>query len=156
MGMYGQLLSQSCLLNEQVARQVFDILPDNGPIMAIVDRDGNCWPSDSEKFTRLNISESFLRELCAKIDDGTDPLTTQVKDYNIVATQLTTEQTHCGYVLIALPQSGPGSAPANIELIEILLNQVGLVAKLIEKNNTLYELQLKRLATFNKREAGSN
>ena len=156
MGMYGQLLSQSCLLNEQVARQVFDILPDNGPIMAIVDRDGNYWPSDSEKFTRLNISESFLRELCAKIDDGTDPVTTQVNDYSIVATQLTTEQTHCGYVLIALPQSGPCSAPANIELIEILLDQVGLVAKLIEKNNTLYELQLKRLTTFNKREAGSN
>jgi hypothetical protein len=60
MDIYDSLFSPGCALNEQIARQIFDILPEQGPIMVIMDRDGNCWPSDSEKFSTLNISESFL------------------------------------------------------------------------------------------------
>ena len=70
------LFSQGCLLNEQIARQIFDILPEQGPIMVIMDRDHNCWLSDSEKFSKLNISESFLRKLCARSDDGAEPIVT--------------------------------------------------------------------------------
>jgi predicted ABC-class ATPase len=156
MGMYGSLFSQKSVLNEQIARQVFDILPENGPIMVIADKDGNYWPSDSERFAGLNISESFLKELCAKIDDGTEPLVTQHADHSIIAAQLSAEHTSCGYVLVAVPQSGPQSNLLNIDLIEILLNQVCLIAKLIEKNNILYELQMKHFSAFGKSEVGSN
>jgi len=141
--MYGSLVSPSCILNEQVARQVFDILPESGPIMVIMDRDGNYWPSNTEEFSKLNISESFLRELCAKIDDGTEPLITHTNDSSIVAAQLATERTNCGYVIIALPQYNPESTMVNINLIETILSQTGLIAKLIEKNSLLYELQMK-------------
>ena len=92
--MYDSLFSPSCTLNEQIARQIFDILPEQGPIMVIIDRDGNCWPSNSENFSTLNISESFLKELCAKIDDGAEPVITQTNGLSIVATQLATEQTN--------------------------------------------------------------
>ena len=143
MNMYGSLVSPSCILNEQVARQVFDILPESGPIMVIMDRDGNYWPSNTEEFSKLNISESFLRELCAKIDDGTEPLITHTNDSSIVAAQLATERTNCGYVIIALPQYNPESTMVNINLIETILSQTGLIAKLIEKNSLLYELQMK-------------
>ncbi len=77
-------------INEQIARQVFDILPDNGPIVVIMDVDRNCWPSDSEKFSDLNISESFLTDLCSKIEDGAEPVITQINDYSIIASQLIT------------------------------------------------------------------
>ena len=60
MDMYDSLFSPDRVLNEQVARQVFDILPEHGPVMVIVDRDRNCWPSDSERFAALDIDESFL------------------------------------------------------------------------------------------------
>ena len=69
MDMYDSLLSPSCVLNEQIARQIFDILPEQGPVIVIMDRDSNCWPSDSEEFFKLNVGESFLRELCDKIYD---------------------------------------------------------------------------------------
>ena len=154
--MYDSLFSPSCVLNEQIARQIFDILPEQGLIMVIIDRDGNCWPSNSENFSTLNISESFLKELCAKIDDGAEPVITQTDDLSIVATQLATEQTNCGYVIIALPQYSPESTLINIDLIEILLNQTGLIAKLIEKNNLLHELQMKQLSLYGQCETASN
>ena len=156
MGMYEPLFSQSCVLNEQIARQIFDILPERGPVMVIMDRDGNCWPSDSEKFSSLNISEPFLRTLCAKVDDGTEPVVTQADDSSIIVTQLTTEETNCGYVIIAVPKASPESTFANMDLIEIVLNQVGLIARLIEKNNILYERQMKHHGAYGKSEISSN
>ena len=73
MDRYDSLFSPNAVLNEQIARQVFDILPEQGPVMIIMDRDGTCWPSDSERFLALDISEPFLQELCGKIDDGAEP-----------------------------------------------------------------------------------
>jgi hypothetical protein len=156
MGMYEPLFSQSCVLNEQIARQIFDILPERGPIMVIMDREGNYWPSDSEKFSSLNVSESFLRELCDKVDDGTEPVVTQTHDCSIIVTQLATLETNCGYVIIAMLQASPESTFAKMDLIEILLNQVGLIAKLIEKNNILYERQMKHHSACGRSEIGSN
>ena len=156
MDMYEGLSSPSCLLNEQVARQIFDILPEQGPVMVIVDRDGHSWPSDSEKFSKLSISESFLKELQAKIDDGAEPVVTQVDECSIIAAQIATERTNCGYVIIALPQYSPESTLINIDLIEILLNQISLIAKLIEKNNLLYELQMKQFSVYGQSDIASN
>jgi hypothetical protein len=81
---------------------------------------------------------------------------TQANNCSIIATQLTTEQTNCGYVIVVMPQASPESTMANIDLIEILLNQVGLIAKLIEKNNILYELQMKHHSAYGRSEVGSN
>ena len=156
MDKYDSLFSPICVLNEQVARQIFDILPEQGPIVVIMDRDGNYWPSDSERFSKLDISESFLRELSAKIDDGTEPIVTGANDCSVVAAQLATERTNCGYVIIALPQYSPESTLINIDLIEILLNQISLIAKLIEKNNLLYELQMKHYSVYGHSEAALN
>ena len=156
MDMYDSLFSPSGVLNEQIARQFFDILPEQGPIIVIMDRDGNCWPSDSEEFFKSNVKESFLRELCAKIDDGAEPVINQANDFSIIAAQLATEQTNCGYMIIALPQYSPESILANIDVIEMLLNQIGLIAKLIEKSNHLYELQMKQFGQYRQVEPASN
>jgi hypothetical protein len=134
------------VLNEQIARQVFDILPEDGPMMVIVSKQGNYWPSNSEGFARLGITDGFLKELCAKVDDGDEPIITQVNDFSVVATALATERTDSGYIIIALPQYSPESTLANIGLVEILLSQVGLIAHLIEQNNLLYERHMKQFA----------
>jgi hypothetical protein len=156
MNIHESLTSPGFVLNEQIARQVFDVLPERGPLMLIMDRNGNNWPSDSEEFAKLNISESFLKELCAKIDDGAEPVVTQADDCSIVAAQLATERSNCGYVMIALPQYGPESTLINIDLIEVLLNQLSLIAKLIEKNNLLYEVQMKHYRVCGRSEIAAN
>lgn len=156
MNLHESLISPGFMLNEQVARQVFEVLPEQGPILLIMDREGHNWPSDSQAYSKLNISESFLKDLCAKIDDGAEPVITQVNDCSIVAAQLATERNNCGYVIIALPQYGPEPTLINIDLIEILLSQLSLIAKLIEKNNLLYEVQMKHYRLCGPSEITSN
>ncbi|MHC4498210.1 MAG: hypothetical protein ACYS21_03745 [Planctomycetota bacterium] len=156
MDMYDSLFSPSCVLNEQIARQLFEVFSEGGPVIAIVDRDGHFWPSDSERFSKLNISESLLREVQAKVDDGVEPIVTQADDCSIIAAQLATERTNCGYVIIALPQYSPESTLVNIDLIEMVLNQIGLIAKLIEKNSLLYELQVRQFSTYSQSEMALN
>jgi hypothetical protein len=156
MDMYDWLCSSSGALNEQIARQVFEILPEGGPLVVILDTEGHFWPSDTERFACLNMSESFLRDVQGRIGDGAEPVVTQVDEYSVVAAQLATERTDCGYVIIALPQHGPESTLANIDLVEVLLNQMGLIARLIEKNNLLYELQMKQFSVYSQGEAVSN
>jgi len=156
MNLNESLSSPVFMLNEQIARQVFEVLPDQGPILLIMDRDGNSWPSDSEEYSKLNISEQFLKELSAKIDDGAEPVLTQINDCSIVAAQLATERSNCGYVIIALPRYNPESTLINIDLIEMLLSQLNLIARLIEKNNLLYEVQMKHYRKCDQSEIASN
>jgi len=156
MDMYDAVLSRSRLLNEQVASQVFETLPEEGPIVVIMDKNGTCWPSDSEEFAKLRMSEPFLKELCAKVDDGAEPVVTQAHEASIVVSQLATDRTDCGYVLIALPRYSPESTLVNIDLIEALLNQISLVAKLLEKNTFLYELQMKHYGAYSNSKPPSN
>ncbi|MHC4112696.1 MAG: hypothetical protein ACYSUY_16610 [Planctomycetota bacterium] len=149
-------LSRSSVLNEQIAGEIFDILPEDGPIVIIVGRDGKHWLSDPENFSRLNMSESFLKGLCAKIDDGAEPVVTQVDDFGVVAAQLASEQTNCGYVIIVLPQYNTESTLINISLIEMLLNQIGLIAKLVEKAEQAYELQTKQFGIYSQSDIASS
>ena len=149
-------LSRSSVLNEQIAGEIFDILPEDGPIVIIVGRDGNHWVSDSANFSRLNIHESFLKGLCTTIDDGAEPVVTQLNDFGVVASQLATEETNCGYVIIALPQYNSESTLINIGLIEMLLNQIGLIARLVEKNGLAYELQMKQLGMYSQNDIASS
>jgi hypothetical protein len=155
MDMYKSLSSPGFMLIEQIARQIFEVLPEGGATIVIMDREGNNWPSDPEEFAKLNISESFLKELCAKIDDGAEPVVTSADDCSVIAAQLATERSNCGYVVIALPQYSPESILINIDLIEMLLNQIGLIAQLIE-NNLLYEVQMKHYRVCGQSEIALN
>jgi hypothetical protein len=156
MDTYESLFSPSFVINEQIARQIFEVLPEEGPIIAIIDKNGNIWPSNSEEFDKLDLSESFLKELCAKIDDGAEPVITGSNDCSIIAVQLATQRNNCGYVVIALPQYSPESTLININLIEILLNQFSLIARLIEKNNHLYEVQMRQYRLCGQNEVAYN
>jgi hypothetical protein len=156
MEIYESLFSTGFVLNEQIAREIFEILPEQGPVMIIMDRDGNSWPSDSAQFAKLNINESFLKRLCATIDDGAEPVVTGVNDCSVIGTQLATDQSNCGYVIIALPKYSPESTLVNIDLIEILLNLTCLIAKLIEKNKLLQEVQMKHYRIYSKSEIATN
>ncbi len=156
MNLHESLTSPGLVLNEQIARQVFDVLPEQGPILLIMNRDGHSWSSDSDEYAKLNISEQFLKELCAKVDDGAEPVVSQIDDCSIVAAQLATGRSNCGYVIIALPQYSPESTIINMGLIEMLLNQLSLIAKLIENSNHLYEVQMKHYRICSQSEIASN
>jgi hypothetical protein len=148
--------SATHLLNEQIARQVFDVLPERGPILLILDRDGACWPSNPEEFAKLNLSETLLKELRAKVDDGAEPVITQVGDVSVTIAQLSTDRTNCGYVVVALPRHGPECTLANIDLVEAMLNQITLIARLIEKSSMLTRSHVNHYAAYSASDAALN
>ncbi len=156
MDIYKSLSSHGFTLTEQIARQIFEVLPERGPLIVIIDTNGNSRPSDPEEFARLNISESFLKEVCATIDDGAEPVITSSNDCSIIAGQLATDESNYGYVFVVLPQHNPESTLLNIDLIEMLLNHIGLIARLIEKNNLHYEVQMKHYRVCGQSEAVLN
>ena len=136
MDTYDAMFSASYVLNERIARQVFEVLPERAPVVAIIDRQGNCWPSDSEAFARISLDGAVLHDLRTMVDDGMEPAVVQLGDVSVTAIQLATEQTNCGYVVVALPRTDT-AAPVEVDLVETLLSQIGLVARLIETNSLL-------------------
>lgn len=156
MDIYESRLSRSGMLNEQIAGELFDILPEDGPIVMIIGKDGNYQLSDPERFSKLNISEPFLKGVCSKVDDGAEPVITGINDFGIVASQLSTVETNCGYVIIALPQYSCESTLTNFGLIEMLLNQIELIANLVEKNGQGRELQIRQLGIYSQSSMASS
>ncbi len=148
MDIYGTLFTGNAALNEQAAMQIFGVVGEGGPLIVIMDADGTCRPSDSHRFAELNINESHLADLRSRIDDGQEPMVTEYDGCCIVGSQLSTERTNFGYVMIILPQYNPEAALSNIDLIEMLLNQFNVIAALIEKNNRYVEVQNKMMSGY--------
>jgi len=156
MNLSQSLSSPGFMLTDQITRQIFKVLPEQGPLLVIMDTNSNSQSSDPEEFAKLNISESFLKEICITIDDGAEPVITSSNDCSIVAEQLATEETNYGYVFVILPKYQPESTLLHVDLIEMLLNQIGLIAGLIEKNNFHYEVQMKHYQICGQSEAALN
>jgi hypothetical protein len=148
--------STAHLLSEQIARQVFDVLPERGPIVIIMDRGSGCWSSHPEEFAKVNLSEALLKDLRAKVDDGAEPVITQVGDVSVVVAQLSTDRTHCGYAAVVLARHDAESTLANIDLVEALLSQIALIARLIEKSSMLNRSHVNHYATYSASQAASN
>jgi hypothetical protein len=135
-------LSADHTLNEQIALEVFDALPEQGVIVAIMGCDGTCWSSDSQEFARLGLGHASLAQFRARIDDGVEPVVLRRGDTSVVMAQLTTEHTNCGYVLVALPHCATRPAVPEISLLETLVGQVSVVARLVEKNRLLMKARI--------------
>ncbi|MDD5459346.1 MAG: hypothetical protein PHF37_08145 [Phycisphaerae bacterium] len=132
----------SCALTEQIARHIFEAITETDMVMVFVDKFGSHWPSDSEKFNSLNMSKSTLEDICGRIDDGEGLLTMNLNGYCIFAEQLVTEKTRYGYIIAAVDGSVEDMKD-KFSLMEAILAFANLTATLVEKNNMLYEMQLK-------------
>ena len=156
MNVYKTLFSPGSMLSDQITGHIFEVLPDGGPLIVIMNTEGRIRPSDPDEFAKLNISKSFLEEVCDTINDGVEPVITSSNDCGIVAGQLATEKSNYGYVFVVLPQGNPKLTLLNIDLVEMLLNQIGLIASLVEKNNLHYEVQMKHYRICDQSEIALN
>jgi len=134
MDTYDTMFSAGHVLNERIARHVFDVLPERGLVVAILSRDGHCWPSDSDAFARLDLSETLLADLRAQVDDGGDPVSAEAGDISVMMAQLATDRTNCGYVLVARPAGQAVPLALDVDLAEAFFSQITLVARLIENS----------------------
>jgi hypothetical protein len=143
MNVYNSLFSDNAALNEQIARQVFEVVDEGGPLVIIIDGEGNCWPSNSEKFERLNLDKGWIENFCSKICDGVEPVISHVDNNGIVGSGLIAEHSKCGYIIMVMEGQSPESMLCKLDLVEMILIQFNLIAKLIEKYNILYQTQAK-------------
>jgi hypothetical protein len=156
MDMYDAMFSASYTLNEQIARRVFDALGENGPLLAIMDRSGNCWASDPEAFDRMCPGDTVLENLWAQVDDGSEPAVARVGDRSVATAQLATEHTNCGYLVLILAPGDPQWTQAGMDLVEALFGQIALVARLIETSSLLSDTQVKCYSAYGTSDAPAN
>ena len=155
MDMYDAMFSAGYILCERVARQVFDVLAENGPLLAIMDRSGNCWAGDPEAFDRHHPGDTALESLWAKVDDGFEPAVAPIDNGTVVTAQLATEHTNCGYLVLVLLHDTPWTE-GQMNLAEALFGQIGLVARLIETATLLSDTQVKCYSAYGTEEAPAN
>ena len=122
-------------LNEKIAQQVFEGVPEGGLVLAIMDGAGNCWPSDTDAFSRLGLDDTQLAELRARVDDGADAARVLVGEAMVTVTQLATERTNCGYLVLAEPLRGGEPTRTSQDLVETLFSQIALVGRLLERES---------------------
>ena len=156
MDTYDAMFSAAYVLNEQIAQQMFEVLPEGGPVLAIVDGGGHYWASDPEAFAQLNVVETLLDDLRAQVDDGAEPAMVQMGDATVMVTQLHTEETNCGYLVLAVPRYNRDMTQTDLDLIEVLLSQITLVARLIEKCSQRSDMQMRCYGAYGTSEAPAN
>ncbi len=146
MNIYDDMFSASDMLCEQIGRRVLDTIGEDGPVVAILDGKGNWWSSDEQRFSPVAEQRQLLEAFCWQIGDGCEPFVGSIDGWEVVGAQLHTERMHRAYVLIGLAGFERDSTVANMPLIEMLLNQINVIAGLIDKNNQLHLAQLKHLS----------
>ena len=144
-----EVSSSEVLLNERIARELFSVMDEQSLFIAFIDNGGNCWLSDENRFSEFFADSEQLKQLCTRTDDGDEPVFSQIDDSGVVASQLRTGQVNCGHVILVLPGYTPEGILTNMELIELLLEQICLIARLIESNGRLQSRQLKQFVTPN-------
>ena len=144
MDMFDSLFSFSSMLNEQVSKELCGIYADQSTVFVILDDEGNHWTSDEDTYSRIFSEQPVIDDLRTKIADGYEPVVSQIDDSCIVASQLGTDDVHCGYIFMILPGYTADTTLANMDMIELMINQVLLIAGLIDKNNKLHHLYLKQ------------
>ena len=144
--LYKSLLSGVDTLTEQFKGHLFGMTELEGPVLMLVNDQGELCANHPSRVAFLNECPEVLSSICRQIDDGYDPCVYAVEGGCIIGTQLATEKTNCGRFLMYLPGYRSETVQANMDLFELLLAQIQLICQLIEKNNQLHHRQLSGLS----------
>ncbi|RKY13264.1 MAG: hypothetical protein DRP52_03225 [Planctomycetota bacterium] len=144
--LYKSLLSGADMLTEQFKDHLFGMTELEGPVLMLVNDQGELCANHPSRIAFLNESPAILPAICRQIDDGYDPCVYAVDGGCIIGTQLATEKTHCGRFLMYLPGYRSETVQANMDLFELLLGQIQLICQLLEKNNQLHRRHLSALS----------
>jgi hypothetical protein len=144
--LYKSLLSDAETLTEQLKSHLFDMTELEGPVIALVNNQGQLCANHPSRMAFLKEEPEILSAICRQIDDGYDPCVFGVEGGCIIGTQLITESIDCGRFLLFLPGYLNETVQANMDLFELLLSQVQLICQLLEKNNRFHHQQLSNLS----------
>jgi hypothetical protein len=121
----------------QIAQAVFDGFDNTDIVVAILNRSGSYVSNRLDIFERVFAEQRLLDELCRRVDDGQEPLISQIDGYLVAACGLSSGFDGIGYAIMLLPGDSFGKSFEHLDFIEIILEQFSLVAGLIEQNQQL-------------------
>jgi hypothetical protein len=133
MNLFDAISTSNDLVTGQIAGNIFSALTEDGPALVIIDRHGHRYSSEPDALAARNITDEAIKDLCARIDDGFEPIITKNGETTLIGSHLSTDRCNYGYALLLMRNYCPVSAMANIALIETILAQMNLVARLTEK-----------------------
>jgi hypothetical protein len=133
MNIFDAISTSNDLVTGHIASNIFSVLPEDGPGVVIVDRHGHRYTSEPGLLSSRGITDDSMRDLLARVDDGSEPVILKSGEATLVGTNLTTDRCNYGYVMIILKDYCPVTALANVMLLETILAQMNLVARLTER-----------------------
>jgi hypothetical protein len=133
MNIFDAISTSNDLVTGHIASNIFSVLPEDGPAVVIIDRHGHRYTSESDLLVARGVTEEALRDLCTRVDDGYEPIITKCGDSALVGTHLATDRCNYGYAVMLLKNYCPVTAMANIAIIETVLAQMNLIARLTER-----------------------
>jgi hypothetical protein len=136
MNIFDAISTSNDLVTGQIAGNLFSALPEDGPALVIIDRHGHRYGSEPDALMVRNITDEAVKDLCARIDDGFEPVITKNGETTLIGSHLATDRCNYGYALLLMRNYCPVSAMANIALIETILAQMNQVARLTERLNS--------------------
>lgn len=140
---YKDMFDSAHLLCEQIRRQLFKLVGPEGPALVVLDAERRFQTSHPGRVGwLLGDNERLAEQMCARLDDGEDPLVIQVKGGCAAACQLATERVHCGYLIVFFEGYDAETLSANMTMVELILAQAQLICELLDKNNQLHHHKL--------------
>jgi hypothetical protein len=121
-------------VNEHIAELLVEAIGEDGPLLVVVDRQGNSWSSDTLKFTQV-LSEEMIEQITCRIDDGCDPVISSCDEVSFYATELMSDQFSCGFLIIAFSGTKEVDILDNIAIIEGIGSLANVVASLIRRQS---------------------
>jgi hypothetical protein len=119
----------------QIAQSVFDSFADTDIVLGILNHNGSYVSNKLDIFERVFADQRLLDELCKRVNDGQEPLFSQINEYFIAASGLSSGIEGIGYAVLLLPVESFRS----VDFVEVILEQFSTIAGLIEQNQQLKE-----------------
>ena len=117
----------------KIAHTVFDSFANTDIVLAVLNHNGSYVANKLDVFEQVFAERALLEELCRKVDDGQEPLISQIDGFLVAASSLSNGFKRVGYSIMLLPAESFKS----FDLIEIILEQFSQIARLIEQNQQL-------------------
>lgn len=118
-------------IQEQLIRSLDAVLPEEGLGWILADKK-QVWSNREQAYTQLINDTQVLQDMIARIDDGDDPVWTQVEDHVLVGTHLLTPCCDYGYAMLVIEKKNTVFRPEEWPMIECILKQMQYITGLLE------------------------
>ncbi len=110
---------------DRIARTVLESFEETEIVVAIVDREGCYVSNQTDVFETVFSDPRMLDEICRKIDDGCEPVITQMDGFLAAGASIN----DVGYSILLVPNYSADKAAAYYDFIEIVLSQIGVLSE---------------------------